>query len=536
MPDVVKVTLNNETLIDISDSTVDSSKVLSSYVGYEGDGDRFVGAYTPPASVTVEPLSVTSNGTYTASSGSAYSPVTVNVPTGGGSSSTSGVKFIDYDGTVLHEYTVEEFSELSALPANPTHTGLTSQGWNWTKAEIDSQLEYCPQMSVIVGQMYITDDGKTRVYCHFEEGRTSPYVGLGVNGTVTIDWGDGSNIETLTGSSLTTIVYSSQHNYSNPGDYVILITASSGEYSIVGPSTGTDLITNKGTTSNIKAVYNCSIRRVEIGANVKAGYRAFYYCRNLETVTIPTTFTLANDAFSYCSQLKAIVGTPNTVTNLYNTVANGTSGLKMFSIPSNASGTIALTRSYFMKELTIPENITTLILSYMYSFSSPIVIPRNVTSISFSNCDNLASSISIPNTVTTLGSSAFAQCLSLRSINLPDSITRINNAAFNQCQALISINIPSGVTRIDSSTFYQCYALSSLTIPANVTNIATQAFYQCYGMKEYHFLSTTPPTLAGTNAFTNIPSDCIIYVPAESLEAYKTATNWSTYASYMQGE
>lgn len=43
MPDVVKVTLNNETLIDISDSTVEANKVLNGYVGYEGDGDRFVG-------------------------------------------------------------------------------------------------------------------------------------------------------------------------------------------------------------------------------------------------------------------------------------------------------------------------------------------------------------------------------------------------------------------------------------------------------------------------------------------------------------
>jgi hypothetical protein len=49
-------------------------------------------------------------------------------------------------------------------------------------------------------------------------------------------------------------------------------------------------------------------------------------------------------------------------------------------------------------------------------------------------------------------------------------------------------------------------------------------------------LPTTPPTLANTNAFTNILSDCKIYVPAASLTAYQEATNWSTYASYMVGE
>ena len=36
--------------------------------------------------------------------------------------------------------------------------------------------------------------------------------------------------------------------------------------------------------------------------------------------------------------------------------------------------------------------------------------------------------------------------------------------------------------------------------------------------------------------FASIVSDCVIYVPAASLDSYKTATNWSTYASYMRGE
>jgi len=55
-------------------------------------------------------------------------------------------------------------------------------------------------------------------------------------------------------------------------------------------------------------------------------------------------------------------------------------------------------------------------------------------------------------------------------------------------------------------------------------------------MAKYHLLPTTPPTLSSANAFNGIPSDCIIYVPVGSLEAYQTATNWSTYASKMREE
>lgn len=55
-------------------------------------------------------------------------------------------------------------------------------------------------------------------------------------------------------------------------------------------------------------------------------------------------------------------------------------------------------------------------------------------------------------------------------------------------------------------------------------------------MKEYHFKSSTPPTITNRYVFSNIPSDCVIYVPQGSLTAYQTATSWSTYASQMQEE
>ena len=55
-------------------------------------------AVIPPddADVRVESLSVTENGTYTAPEGTAYSPVTVNVPTSGGSFEPYGCRINEY--------------------------------------------------------------------------------------------------------------------------------------------------------------------------------------------------------------------------------------------------------------------------------------------------------------------------------------------------------------------------------------------------------------------------------------------------------
>ena len=167
-----------------------------------------------------------------------------------------------------------------------------------------------------------------------------------------------------------------------------------------------------------------------------------------------------------------------------------------------------------------------------------VEIGSGVTSIgssAFQYCYSL-SSITIPDGVTSIGSSAFQYCSSLSSITIPDGVTSIGSSAFSSCSSLSSITIPDGVTSIRNYAFSGCYSLSSITIPDGVTSIGNYAFQYCYGVAEYHLKPTTPPTLSATNAFNNIPSDCIIYVPKGCLEAYQNATNWTTYASYMQEE
>lgn len=108
--------------------------------------------------------------------------------------------------------------------------------------------------------------------------------------------------------------------------------------------------------------------------------------------------------------------------------------------------------------------------------------------------------------------------------------TSISLLLFNDCSSLTSITIPDIVTSIDSQAFYGCTGLTSITIPNSVTSIDSQAFMNCSGLTSVTIEATTPPTLGGTDAFTNT-NNSPIYVPAESVDAYKTATNWSALAS-----
>ena len=162
-------------------------------------------------------------------------------------------------------------------------------------------------------------------------------------------------------------------------------------------------------------------------------------------------------------------------------------------------------------------------------------------------------SINIPSGTTKIGYNAFYDCSSLTSVIMPNSITEINRAAFSRCFALSSVTLSENLTIIGENAFQNCNTLTSLVIPNSVTTIQDSAFYYCTGLTSVTLgtgltalrgsngnfaycthltkiicLATTPPTL-GSNTFTET-NNCPIYVPAESVDAYK-AESWISYKS-----
>ncbi len=467
------------------------------------------------------------------------------IPSGGGGGSVGKkqVNFIDYDGTILYSYTAAEAQALTALPENPSHTGLVAQGWNWTLAQIKSQLANVGG-DVWVGQMYITSSGNTEIDVSMPEGRLSPILTICPNGTITVDWGDNTTPDTVTGTSETTREAVS-HTYAQAGNYTITISVVSGSFSFYGAasSNASYLLLRKGTNNNENRVYAKCVQAIRLGSGVTSiGSYAFVFCHSLASVTIPDGVTsISGYAFSNCYSLASIT-IPDSVTSIENNVFFNCYSLTRVTIPDGVTsiGEYAFSSCYALASVTIPDSVTSIGSQAFYSCYSltSITIPDSVTSIgtyAFYNCYILASVI-IPDSVTSIENNVFSNCYSLASITIPDSVTSIGSQVFNYCYSLASITIPGGVTSIGNGAFNYCYALASVTIPDSVTSIGSQAFNYCSGMSEYHLLPSTPPTIANANTFYNIPSDCVIYVPQGSLEAYKTASRWSKYASQMQEE
>lgn len=500
--------------------------------------------------------------------------------------------FYDYDGTVVESFTVAEALALTSLPDNPTHAGLTAQGWNWSLADIKTYLTDYPDADVNVGQMYITDDGKTRIYITLDDPEAlSPYLFLSLHGTISVDWGDNTDPDVISGSNM----IFQKHTYSQIGDYVIAIDVTSGNFGFSANNNVNNVscltVTNGSGNNRRSQLYSNTITKINIGHNVILNKYAFNLCGKLKVVTIPSDINEIGDyAFYNCHSIESIT-IPNEVTTIYTYLFSNCYLLKSVCIPF---GIITISHYPFqncksLKSITIPDSVTSIGNSAFiscYSLES-IVIPDNVTSIgnyvfqncyalpsitipnglsavsisAFQNCNSLLSidlpntvtniqnfafqdcsilrSINIPNVVTNIGMYAFKNCYKIQSIEIPNNVTSIGNYAFDNCWALQVIAIPDSVTSIGNNAFSYCYSLRSVVISENIVSIGNNAFAYCYSVAEYHFRSVTPPSL-GSNAFTGIISGTIIYVPYSEdhsiLEAYKTATNWSSYASKMQEE
>lgn len=170
-----------------------------------------------------------------------------------------------------------------------------------------------------------------------------------------------------------------------------------------------------------------------------------------------------------------------------------------------------------------------------YNYITEAYIPDGVTTIgyqAFYTFGRLAS-VTIPDSVTTIGGSAFYYCTKLTSVVIPNSVTSIGSSAFEGCIGMTSVNIPDNVTTIEQNAFSRCSGLTSVTIGNSITSIGGAVFQNCNALTSVTVRATTPPTLGG-GVFNSTSSRLVIYVPAESVEAYKAAASWSSYARKIQ--
>lgn len=225
--------------------------------------------------------------------------------------------------------------------------------------------------------------------------------------------------------------------------------------------------------------YNLStLKSIELPEGVAAlEQSAFRRCVNLESVTLPSTITrVESGAFERCISLKQFVG-----------------------------------------DMVSADGRAIVIDGYL----------RGVASAG-------ATHYTIPEGVKVVGEYAFAYT-TIESVIIPYGVTEIEPSAFYSCSNLVSVNIADSVTTIGLDAFRENDNLTSVTIGRGVDTIAGSAFKNCANLKEVYCRPITPPALIENTAFGGNADGRKIYVPAESVDAYKTADVWCDFADCIVG-
>lgn len=128
--------------------------------------------------------------------------------------------------------------------------------------------------------------------------------------------------------------------------------------------------------------------------------------------------------------------------------------------------------------------------------------------------------------ITNIGDYAFSNS-KITKIILPNSLQTIGNNAF-MSSSITELIIPQGISDISLSLCYNCKNLKNVTLPSSVSNIQQYAFQYNDALEEVKILATTPPTIT-SNSF-NGTDNAIFRVPAESVDLYKSAEIFSTFA------
>ena len=229
------------------------------------------------------------------------------------------------------------------------------------------------------------------------------------------------------------------------------------------------------------------------------GMYAFYECKRLTSVSIPNSVTsIAGEAFERCTWMSSI------------------------NVASNNPNYSSLDGILFNKDRTT---------LYFY--------PRGKSG-----------HYSVPNNVIYIGERAFEECLSLQSITIPNNVQGVGPNAFKGCYGLPEIDgiiyadtylveatnkdlstyvIKDGTRWIGNDAFSNCQNMREVTIPNSVFSIGARAFDRCFKLRSVTNYAASPQPILENVFWALDKSKCTLYVPAESINAYKAAEQWKEF-------
>lgn len=435
-----KINYGDRTLIDLTEDTVTHATLKLGVTAHDASGAKITGTLdtTPPKE--------------------------------------SDINFWDYDGTLLYSWTFAELATKTELPPLPSHDGLICQGWNWTLQDIkDAGRE------LDIGALYITDDGKTRLYVDVDTETWDDFVlnyWQSHHNATTVDWGDGTTPETKYDYSWV----EHRHVYASSGSYVITMSVKAGTTMDLGSGGPGYMLIAKGETD----IGRCAmLTKVEIGERMTVvTEQTFRGCVRLKSVSFPAGVSCAPwRTFEQATQLRAV------------------------TVAFNASIKVSFYNCSNLRAIATPKG-TTQENDYAIANTAARQINFDMT--------------------------AANQAQALERVHIKAVNGKVGR--FDSCRSLVEVTIPADATTFVAAAFQGDNALRRVTCLGDIASIPAQVFQRCYPLRFVDLTHCTAvPTLSNVNAFDETHAQLEIRVPASLADAWKAATNWSSLADHIVG-
>ena len=332
-----------------------------------------------------------------------------------------------------------------------------------------------------------------------------------------------------------------------------------------------------------------NLSNVVIGEEVEIiGESAFSGCTGLTEITIPSSVTsIGYSAFSGCTGLTEI-NIPSSVTSIGNSAFAGCTNLASIYLPESLAsiefGAFENTAWYNSQ----PDGLVYIgNVAYRYKGVMPmnteLIIKEGTLGIAggaISGCQGLTS-IFIPNTVVNIGSGVFGGCNNLKEIEIPNSVKTMGGTqTFYSCESLTKVIIPNceikyiwedylfnycknieylslncnnidnlfnpydskklkhvvlgdHVETIGAGAFASCRQITQLTIGKSVSEIKENAFTGIQKLDEVICYAENVPKTDRTVFANSFIEYATLYVPASSVEAYKSSAPWSGFKQIL---
>lgn len=259
-----------------------------------------------------------------------------------------------------------------------------------------------------------------------------------------------------------------------------------------------------------RAFYGSLVEHIDLPASVtRVDESAFEKCSHLQHISMPGVTLLGKGAFKYCTALESFT-TSRDIKVISQEAFEECKSLSSVSLPS---GVTAIEARAF-KNCPAIESVE---------------FPIGLTEVGKEAFEGnkVLSAIDLPAGLKTIGERAFKNCRTLTRVTLPDACTMVGKEAFRECVALRQIDLNDRLTSLGDNALRET-AITMLVLPQSITHVGKKVTEKCKELVRIECHAILPPTLDKESN-----NKVELYVPASSVNAYRSAKNWKNFKTIL---